>query len=60
MLAPATAPAQAGATSIEADEAVTWGEIFPRAMTSGARILVARKADVPVDCAPSAILGYPL
>jgi hypothetical protein len=50
-------------TFAEADDAVTYGvvdEIVSRAMKSGARIVSARKDDVPGKGALAAILRYPL
>ncbi len=50
-------------TFADTDDAVTYGvvdEIVSRAMKSGARIVSARKADVPGNGALAAILRYPM
>jgi Bacterial archaeo-eukaryotic release factor family 11 len=50
-------------TFSDVDDAVTYGvvdEIVSRAMKSGARIVSARKADVPGNGALAAILRYPM
>jgi hypothetical protein len=61
---PGTVDDETGAVTFsEVDDAVTYGvvdEIVSRAMKSGARIVSARRADVPGNGALAAILRYPM